>query len=168
MAVDSIGAASLTTTTPQNAAVGQDDFLKILLTQLRFQDPLKPMDNQEFIAQLAQFSSLEFTRQQGERIDALLTIQSASQSLTLMGRTVQVATDGGGQEVGSVSAIRFDNGNPLLTIRTAAGAFLTDVRLSQVSLVNNTTTADSGSTGTPGTTGTTGTPATTGTTTGTP
>jgi len=144
MAIDSIGAASLTASTPQNAAVGQDDFLKILLTQLRFQDPLKPMDNQEFIAQLAQFSSLEFTRQNGESINALLTIQSASQSLTLMGRTVQVATENGGQEVGAVTAIRFDNGNPLLTIRTAAGAFLTDVRLSQVSLVNNSTasTAD--------------------------
>jgi hypothetical protein len=72
------------------------------------------------------------------------TIQSASQSLTLMGRTVQVATENGGQEVGAVTAIRFDNGNPLLTIRTAAGAFLTDVRLSQVSLVNNSaaSTAD--------------------------
>lgn len=138
MAVDSIGAASLTASTPQNAAVGQDDFLKILLTQLRFQDPLKPMDNQEFIAQLAQFSSLEFTRQNGESINALLTIQSASQSLTLMGRTVEVATASGGREVGAVTAIRFDNGNPLLTIRTAAGAFLTDVRLSQVSLVDNT------------------------------
>ena len=154
MAIDSIGAASLAVNTPQNAVVGQEEFLKILLTQLRFQDPLKPMDNQEFIAQLAQFSSLEFTRQQGERIDALLTIQSASQSLTLIGRTVEVATDGGAREVGAVTAIRFDNGNPLLTIRTAAGAFLTDVRLSQVSLVNNTAAASSGTTGTPATTGT--------------
>ena len=161
MAIDSIGAASLAVNTPQNAVVGQEEFLKILLTQLRFQDPLKPMDNQEFIAQLAQFSSLEFTRQQGERIDALLTIQSASQSLTLIGRTVQVATDGGGQEVGAVTAIRFDNGNPLLTIRTAAGAFLTDVRLAQVSLVNNSAaTTASDTTGTPATTGT---PTTTGT-----
>ena len=136
MAIDSIGAASLTASTPQNAAVGQDDFLKILLTQLRFQDPLKPMDNQEFIAQLAQFSSLEFTRQNGESINALLTIQSASQSLTLMGRTVQVATDGGSQ-VGTVTAVRFEQGNPLLTIKTTGQQFLTDVRLSQVSLVNN-------------------------------
>ena len=146
MAVDSIGAASLIASTPQNAAVGQDDFLKILLTQLRFQDPLKPMDNQEFIAQLAQFSSLEFTRQNGESINALLTIQSASQALTLMGRTVQVATASGGREVGAVTAIRFDNGNPLLTIRTAAGAFLTDVRLSQVSLVDNAVASAQGTT----------------------
>jgi flagellar basal-body rod modification protein FlgD len=137
MAIDSIGAAALASNTPQNAVVGQDDFLKILLTQLRFQDPLKPIDNQEFVAQLAQFSSLEFSRQQSDRIEALLTIQSASQSLSLMSKTVEVSTEAGNQ-VGTVTAVRFDNGNPLLTIRTAAGQFLTDVRLSQVSLVNNT------------------------------
>ena len=140
MAIESIGAAGLSANTPQNAVVGQDDFLKILLTQLRFQDPLKPIDNQEFVAQLAQFSSLEFTRQQNERIEALLTIQSASQSLTLVNRTVEVAAAGGNQ-VGTVTAVRFDNGSPLLTIRTAAGAFLTDVRLSQVALVNNSVAA---------------------------
>jgi hypothetical protein len=65
-----------------------------------------------------------------------------------------VATDGGGQEVGAVTAIRFDNGNPLLTIRTAAGAFLTDVRLAQVSLVNNSAPTASNTTGTPTTPGT--------------
>src|SRR5262249_10185634 len=156
MAVDSIGAASLasSSTTPQNAVVGQDEFLKILLTQLRFQDPLKPMDNQEFMAQLAQFSSLEFTRQNGDSINALLTIQSASQALTLMNKVVEVAADGGNQ-VGTVTAIRFDNGNPLLSVKTVAGAFLTDVRLSQVSLVDSnaptgtggTTATSSGATG---------------------
>ena len=140
MAIESIGAAGLSANTPQNAVVGQDDFLKILLTQLRFQDPLKPIDNQEFVAQLAQFSSLEFTRQQNERIEALLTIQSASQSLTLVNRTVEVAAAGGNQ-VGTVTAVRFDNGTPLLTIRTPANAFLTDVRLSQVALVNNSAVA---------------------------
>ena len=136
MAIDSIGAPSLATNTPQNSVIGQDDFLKILLTQLRFQDPLKPVDNEQFVAQLAQFSSLELTRQQSDRIDALLTIQSASQGLSLMSKTVEVSTDGGSQ-VGTVTAIRFDQGNPLLTIKTADGQFLTDVRLSQVSLVNN-------------------------------
>ena len=136
MAVESIGAAPLAGGVPTNAAVGQEEFLQILLTQLRFQDPLKPIDNQEFIAQLAQFSSLEFTRQQGERIEALLTIQSASQSLGLIGRTVEVATDGGNQ-VGQVTAIGFQNGSPLLTVRTSAGQFLTDLRLSQVALVSS-------------------------------
>ena len=62
---------------PQNASIGQEDFLHILLTQLRFQDPLKPVDNQQFVAQLAQFSALEINRQQSEKIDTLLQINAA-------------------------------------------------------------------------------------------
>jgi flagellar basal-body rod modification protein FlgD len=134
MAIESIGAAPVAGGVPANSALGQEDFLRILLTQLQFQDPLKPIDNQQFIAQLAQFSSLEINRQVSDKTDALLTIQSATQSLGLIGRTVEVNTDAGAQ-VGTVTAIGFRDGTPVLTVRTAGDRFLTDVRLSQIVLV---------------------------------
>lgn len=134
MAVESIGAVIDNTATIRNAGLGQEDFLKVLLTQLSFQDPLKPMDNQEFIAQMAQFTNLELTRQQREQVDSLLTIQSATQAIGLIGKTVEVRTSTGSQ-VGNVTTITFRNGAPLATVKADNGSFLTDVSLSQIFLV---------------------------------
>ena len=63
------GATSLT----DRSELGQDAFLKLLVTQLQHQDPLNPLDDQAFIAQLAQFSSLEKLTEMAaslERIEA--------------------------------------------------------------------------------------------------
>jgi flagellar basal-body rod modification protein FlgD len=135
MAIDAIGVQP-----PQTGAVlatdrgiRQEDFLRILLTQLRFQDPLEPVDNREFIAQLAQFSALEVGRQQSEKIDTLLTMENANQALTLMGKNVQVR-GADTAEVGEVTAVSFLTGEPRLSVRTPSTT-LVDVRLSSVQLV---------------------------------
>ncbi|ROH85938.1 flagellar hook capping protein [Pseudomethylobacillus aquaticus] len=136
MAVDFIGGASsqLQNTVVQQSALGQEEFLRILLAQLQFQDPLKPLDNQEFLAQMAQFSSLAQTSQINERIDTLLTIQATTQSIGLIGKTVEVQTTSL-PAVGTVTSLAFSEGQPNLTIRTADGELLTGIRLSQVSVV---------------------------------
>jgi len=135
MAVEALGNINTAVSNPvPKSTVSQDDFLKILLTQLQFQDPLKPLDNQEFIAQLAQFTNLEQTRELDDSVQTLLSIQSTSQSIGLIGRTVDVANADGSTVTGSVTTVTFASGQPQLTVN-ANGSFLTNIGLAQVSLV---------------------------------
>ena len=135
MAIASIGTAPVNSATPSNASLGQEDFLKILMTQLQFQDPMKPMDNQAFMAQMAQFSTLELTQQQNTKTDTLMTLQAATQAIGLIGKQVEVSTSSG-QQIGSVTAISFQSdGTPLLSVLTSNGGALTGVSLSQIALV---------------------------------
>ncbi len=136
MAIEAIGGVvSGAGAAAANLNVSQQDFLRILVTQLTFQDPMKPMDNQEFIAQLAQFTSLEQTRQLTQGNETLLAIQAVTQAVGLIGRTVEVSSASGSGGVGTVSTVTFQNGQPLLTIQQAGGAFLTGVSPAAVSLV---------------------------------
>ncbi len=133
--VESIGAQIGSDTQQlQRAGLGQEDFLKILLTQLTYQDPLKPMDNQEFIAQFAQFASLDQTRQSTENLDALLLMQMADQGIGLLGRSVEVRTETG-VVVGEVTSVAFSQGTPLFTVKVGEEQYLTNISLSQIAQV---------------------------------
>lgn len=135
MAIEAVGGVTSTQgATPESLSVSQLDFLRILVTQLSFQDPLKPIDNQEFIAQIAQFTTLEQTRQLGDRMDTLLAIQASEQSVGLIGKTVEVGTAAGASQ-GTVTTVTFVNGQPQLTLRLPDGAFLTQVSPANVRLV---------------------------------
>ena len=68
----------------------KDDFLKILITQLTHQDPTEPMKDTEFIAQMAQFSSLEQITNMSQDFEKLAGILSSSQALGLLGRIVEI------------------------------------------------------------------------------
>ena len=136
MAIDSIGntTSQQAQAQAQQATLGQQDLFNIMLTQLTYQDPLKPLDNQQFIAQLAQFTNMEQNRTSNDKLDNLLTFQAANQSIGLIGKTVQVETNSGGQ-VATVTAITFKQGTPQLTVRTTQNEVLNDIRLSQISVV---------------------------------
>lgn len=111
------------------------DFLKILTSQLSNQDPLKPLDNQQFVAQLAQFSTLEESVQLNQKIDKMLTQQSVTQSVGLLGKNVGVGSSGpnGAPTVsGHVTAIHFVAGAAQLTVTTAGGAVYSGITLDQI------------------------------------
>lgn len=139
MAVESIGASlnNSNSLAMRQAAMDQEDFIRLFLAQLSFQDPLEPVDNQEFLVQLAQFTNLDQTRQMNERLEALLTFQSASQSVGLIGKTVEVVMQSGGSVTGKVTTVTFERGFPLMAVQLDNGQSLPNVSLSQVRLVRN-------------------------------
>ena len=71
--------------------LGKDEFLKILIAQLTNQDPTDPMDDREFIAQMAQFSTLEQMTNMSTEMQRLGGILESGQAVSLLGRVVDVA-----------------------------------------------------------------------------
>ena len=135
MAVESVGGVIQgTNAATERLGLSQEDFLEVLLAQLSFQDPLDPLDNKDFMAQLAQFTSLEQDRQANDKLDTLLIFGSAGQAISLLGRTVQVQTNTG-EVVGQVVSTAVRDGAPALLIRTTTGEFLVDIGLSQISVI---------------------------------
>lgn len=133
-----VPAASQTDALSNQALLGQEEFLNILLTQLTFQDPLKPLDNQEFIAQMAQFTNLEQTRLLNDNSQVLLTVQSATQAIGLIGKTVTInSANGGADQEGSVSRISFNQGIPQMTLLLTNGSILENVSLADVQTIRN-------------------------------
>lgn len=85
MAIQSISATAAQSAAPnpiKEKIVTQDDFLKLLIAQLQNQDPLQPMDNQQFAAQLAQFNSLGQLIDINQKLGALQTSQAATQQFS--------------------------------------------------------------------------------------
>lgn len=78
------------------SALGKDAFLQLLVTQMQNQNPLEPQDNGEFVAQLAQFSSLESMQSLNGSVNTIVSSFQSSQALqasSLVGRSVTVVTD---------------------------------------------------------------------------
>jgi len=101
--------ASTSTVPNPKQALGQADFLKLLVTQMTSQDPLNPQNATDFVAQLAQFSSLQSTQ----------TMQSGIASMqanNLIGRTVIVNSSNGTLATGVISAVQMQAGTPEIIV----------------------------------------------------
>ncbi len=83
----------------KSSALGKDDFLKMLLAQLKNQDPLKPVDGTDFAAQLAQFTSIEQLTNMSTQLASLASSQAAMTNTTAIDLIGKQVTAGGGNTV---------------------------------------------------------------------
>lgn len=117
MAVSSVVSSTQTSTTSTNTRqtgeLGKDQFIQLLVTQLKYQNPLDPMDDKEFVAQMAQFSSLE----QMQNLNANV---SSMRAFSLMGKSISAAyTDDAGENVkvsGTVDKVKIESGNTYVEV----------------------------------------------------
>jgi flagellar basal-body rod modification protein FlgD len=139
MSVDSIGAVLGTADTATGVkakSIDQQDFIRLFVSELQFQDPMQPLDNSQFLLQLSQFESIELSGETNQGIQDMLTMNSSSQSVTLLNHAVEVTGKDGSTSAGKISAVNFTTGGVQLSVTdSATGAVVTGVRMSQITLV---------------------------------
>ena len=96
--------------------LGQQAFLQLLVAQLKNQDPLQPMDNTQFIAQLAQFSTLETLQQVQSTLESSLGAQLLDHAMSLLGKTVTATGTDGKPVTGTVQGVQIQGSDVLLEL----------------------------------------------------
>lgn len=114
--------------------LGFDSLLKIILTQLTYQDPLKPMDNFEFVSQLAQFSQIQQGQTMNDRLQSLLGAQATNQATGLLGTLVDIPA-GSATLSGKVMAVTFDGGVPRVTIKTTDDRTISNISIDTITQI---------------------------------
>src|SRR5919199_6689697 len=95
--------------------LGKQDFLKLLMAQMQNQDPMKPMDDTQMIAQMAQFSALEATQALNATIQQNNNIQTIAQAGGLIGKYIQANQSDGTTASGAVTGVNFTTTDGVVT-----------------------------------------------------
>ena len=101
-------AISTKVTTAAQQTLGSQDFMKLLAVQFQSQDPMKPMDDTAFIAQMAQFTSLSQTQTMTDQMVKLNSSQQLAAANSFIGKQVVVDNGQGGTDAGTVSGVQVD------------------------------------------------------------
>src|SRR4051812_25222602 len=91
--------------TSSPATVNYNDFLKLLIAQMKNQDPTSPTDMAQYMSQFAQLSSVEQAIQTNTKLDTLLSSSALSQAESLLGRTAAFTTPDGQNTTGKITAV---------------------------------------------------------------
>ena len=118
--------SSVTTTQPttnsssatqsSQATVGYNDFLQLLIAQMKNQDPTSPTDMAQYMSQFAQLSSVEQAIQTNTKLDTLLSSNALSQAEGLIGKTASFTTSDGQSTTGKIAAVRIIQGGAVATL----------------------------------------------------
>jgi flagellar basal-body rod modification protein FlgD len=117
--------------TTGGSSLGQDAFLKLLVAQLKYQDPTNPSDGAEFLAQTAQFTQVEKLSELAKAQQSLVSAQLMLSASSLVGRSVTYTGADGVAVTGVVSSATFGGSSPTLKVGN------TDVPLSSVKEVHH-------------------------------
>ncbi len=106
-----------------------NNFMQLMIAQMKNQDPTSPTSTTDFVTQLAQFSSVQGINQLNQSISSLVSMQGLSQGVNLIGKTVTYTNAAGNSASGTVSSVAMVGGQPQLVINS------TNVGLSQIQSV---------------------------------
>ena len=138
--------SSLLDTTDTSAAsrvptqtLTQQDFLKLIVAQMSSQDPMKPVDDTQFVAQMAQFSTLQATTSMQQSLAQMNSQQQFLQANALIGRDVALQDSQGALINGTVSSVLMTSGTPQIVINGQAYDLSTLLTVSEPATATATT-----------------------------
>ena len=99
-----------------NGQLGKDDFLKLFVAQLQHQDPMNPMNDSEFMGQMASFSTLEQVANLAAANEKIAASLAGSNAVGLIGRTVTYTGESDQIHTGKVEKVTTKDGKPFLTV----------------------------------------------------
>lgn len=99
-----------------SATVGYNDFLQLLIAQMRNQDPTSPTDMAQYMSQFAQLSSVEQAIQTNAKLDTLLSTSALSQAEGLIGRTATFTSEDGQNTTGKIMSVHIIQGGAVATL----------------------------------------------------
>jgi flagellar basal-body rod modification protein FlgD len=117
----SLPPGSQTQATSSSVAPDYNSFLRLLVAQMKNQDPMKPIDATQYVSQIAAFSNVEQAVQTNTKLDALMTSFALTQADGVIGRTI---TSANGDITGKVTSVRVVSGGAVAVLHTGKEVLL--------------------------------------------
>lgn len=138
-----VSLASSTATRTAKKTLGQEDFLKLLATQFQSQDPMKPMEDTAFIAQMAQFSSLEQSNSLVKEMALMRADQNLLTANSYLGRSITVEDENGDPVTGIATAVAKDSSSGITLTINGKSYSLNSVRRIEPVVISSPTAVTS-------------------------